>query len=254
MKILCVGDIHAKTWIIPSVQRLFESESFDKVVFLGDYLDDWNATPADNEMVATQLTKLYEQYGRHIVLLWGNHDLSNIRKGAFICSGYSPANIVAANILSKLPLQFAYGHGNLLLTHAGVTNSWRKSVGLAEPIRYGAQYFADKLNELKAECYNRTGTMRGGVDDPSPVWADLEELKLDPVPNIDQVVGHTPVRECRMYNPAPELLGTRIVTCDTFSTYTNGIPYGDETVLGINDDFWGNFNVYNLHTMERKKR
>lgn len=230
-----------------------EEEHYDKIILMGDYLDDWGATPADNEMVAQQITKLYEKYQKRLVILWGNHDLSNIRKGAFICSGYNPANLVAANILSKLPLQFAYGHGSLLFTHAGVTDAWRKSVGLSEPLVYGAEYFARDLNEIAAESYNRTGTARGGIDDPSPIWADLSELKADPVPNLNQVVGHTPVQHCIKYEIPMPALGGQIIACDTFSTYPNGIPYGDKTVLAINDDFIGNYEVIDLNTFERKR-
>lgn len=251
MKVLCVGDIHAKVWILPRVTHLIEDEHFDKVILMGDYLDDWNATPADNELVAKQITNLKEQYKNKIVILWGNHDISNIRKGAFVCAGYNPANVVAANILSKLPLQFAYGEGMLLFSHAGVTDAWRRSVGLGTPTLYGAQYYAEELNKLPADCYNRTGTARGGIDDPSPIWADLEELRADPVENLLQIVGHTPVKACTKYKETNELYG-QIIACDTFSTYPNGLVYGDETVLIIdNTDFIGNYSVFSLRKMER---
>lgn len=251
MKVLCVGDIHAKTWILPRVEQVLEEEHVDKVVLMGDYLDDWEATPADNELVAKQITKLKERYQKKLVILWGNHDLSNIRKGAFICSGYNPANVVAANILSKLPLQFAFGADSVLFTHAGVTKAWCKSVGLQEPIAYSAEYFAEDLNKLRAECYNRTGSARGGIDDPSPIWADLEELRVDAVENLNQVVGHTPVKQCVKYTPSGAYLGGEIIACDTFSTYPNGLQYGNETILILNTQFLGNFSVYDLRKMER---
>ena len=39
MKILCVGDIHAKPQIIYAVAKLVKD--YDRVIFLGDYLDPY---------------------------------------------------------------------------------------------------------------------------------------------------------------------------------------------------------------------
>ena len=48
-KILFVGDIHTKDWIIDKVDELLNTDKeIDKAVFTGDYLDEFGATYNDN--------------------------------------------------------------------------------------------------------------------------------------------------------------------------------------------------------------
>ena len=42
-KILAIGDIHTKIWIIEKVTKVIND--YDKVIFCGDYADDFNASP-----------------------------------------------------------------------------------------------------------------------------------------------------------------------------------------------------------------
>ena len=42
-KILAIGDIHTKIWIIEKVAKVIND--YDKVVFCGDFADDFNANP-----------------------------------------------------------------------------------------------------------------------------------------------------------------------------------------------------------------
>lgn len=249
MRILCIGDIHAKTWLVPKVASLAPLVSIEKIVFLGDYLDDWNAGPADNELTAQQLVGFSKNTDYDSIFLWGNHDLSNILRGEFICSGYRAVNVVAANIIDKLPLQFAFGVDNYIFTHAGITKKWLKSVGL-EVLNHedSGEQLAEKINSLSSVCFNRTGPMRGGVDDPSPVWTDLAELSQDIIPYVNQVVGHTPVFTCH----EQKFKRGRYYACDTFSTYPDGTDYGDSSVIVI-DTTKHTMEKYNLLSQERIK-
>jgi predicted phosphodiesterase len=42
-KILAIGDIHTKIWIIKKVAKVIND--YDKVVFCGDFADDFSASP-----------------------------------------------------------------------------------------------------------------------------------------------------------------------------------------------------------------
>ena len=41
MKVLFVGDVHTHNYILNDVKRLDEKYNFYRIVFLGDYVDDW---------------------------------------------------------------------------------------------------------------------------------------------------------------------------------------------------------------------
>ncbi len=42
-KILAIGDIHTKIWVIEKVAKVING--YDRVVFCGDYADDFSASP-----------------------------------------------------------------------------------------------------------------------------------------------------------------------------------------------------------------
>ena len=44
MKYLFVGDVHNHKYMFKDVERLDAQYNFDKIVFVGDYVDDWNTT------------------------------------------------------------------------------------------------------------------------------------------------------------------------------------------------------------------
>lgn len=44
-RVLAIGDIHTKTWIVEKVSKIIDS--YDSVIFTGDYADDFNAKPQD---------------------------------------------------------------------------------------------------------------------------------------------------------------------------------------------------------------
>lgn len=46
MKVLAVGDIHTKLWIIEAVKSVVDN--YDTIVFVGDYVDDWGKSPDES--------------------------------------------------------------------------------------------------------------------------------------------------------------------------------------------------------------
>lgn len=196
MKILAVGDIHTKTWIINEVKNLIDN--YDCVVFVGDYADDWQATPLDSINTWKELRSLSHS-NRKVKLVAGNHDYIYAHVTPSKQSGYryetqllinSPENKGLLEWLRNLPITLEID--GVTYSHAGVVDEW------------------------------------GGSDlwtDNSPLWARPANTSLNY--NLSpQVFGHTPSATCWEVKPD-------IWCIDTFSTFENGLPIGDGTVLEI---------------------
>ena len=84
----------AKTIIIPDIhndyftaEKIIKKENPDKIIFLGDYFDDFDDTVKDSENTAKWLVKSLKQENR--IHLIGNHDLSYMTDNSNLkCSGY----------------------------------------------------------------------------------------------------------------------------------------------------------------------
>ena len=104
-----------------------------------------------------------------------------------------------ALLLDELGVRAATAVGEALVTHAGVTRAWANDcLDLAEGTDAAA--LARQLNALldhgekiSLRMLTQAGAGRGGRELPGPVWADRGELCADPLPGLDQIVGHTPV-------------------------------------------------------------
>ena len=249
-KILVCGDLHTKYNIFEKVKDL--AEGYDKTIFLGDYVDEWNKAPDASYNLLFDLIAHKKQKPEKTVLLLGNHCLSEWLGVPFACSGYNPYTHDLVSALMKQEdnwrlFQIAHAENGVLFTHAGITESWARNFLDSEDNT--AEKIADKLNWA---LQNRTadgekiflglanaGYARGGNGDPSPIWADEIELMADCYPNIEQVVGHTPVRTIEIINQ----FGKRLTFCDTHSLYPDGRQIGDNTLLEIND---GQKNIISL--------
>ena len=254
-KVLCVGDIHTKRNVLKKV--IDNEHLFDKIIFLGDYVDDWNATPEDSFELLQDLLRFKKGNQDKVVLLFGNHDLSQWLGGKFACSGHNPNthDLIDYGLDRDQSLfNIAYELNGWLFTHAGVCEGWIKDNKLVLPKTEKAKYLADTLNEcFKLRGYDRkhynlfqslatAGPMRGGWHSPSPLWADRQELMLDLIPNLNQVVGHTPVKTIENHT----IDDSELYFCDTFSTYQDGSPIGDGTFLSMNFHDDGNYH-YPIH-------
>jgi predicted MPP superfamily phosphohydrolase len=201
--ILAVGDIHTKTWIIDKVAKVIDD--FDKVIFCGDYADDFTAKPQDTINTWESLKDLQAKNQSKVELVMGNHDYIYVYNTPTEQAGYNPTthllidtpqNKKLKNWLIGIPIIIEID--GVTYSHAGIANEWS-----------GAEDIAS-LWGLK-----------------SPIWArpDIAGITYKDIP---QVFGHTPSKTC--YPVKPD------VWCiDTFSTYSDGSLYGDGSVLQIID-------------------
>jgi predicted MPP superfamily phosphohydrolase len=223
-----VGDIHGRTnWI----KKLSEVAPLDHTVFMGDYLDTFDSdnTPvmqADNLMHILEIKMMNPD---KITLLIGNHDLHycDMTKKNYQSSGFHAGGSFMYHDIFKKHwdlFQIAHTVDGRLATHAGITKwwfgIWKKALGkdyakeedpfklLVEPMN---NYFQE--NHSKAlDLISAVGESRGGVNiSGGPLWCDKSELIRDPLPDLDQVVGHTQVEHTLTHFTDK---GTKLTFCD----------------------------------------
>lgn len=193
MKIIAIGDTHGRDkW-----KQIIARETFDKVVFIGDYFDSWGLkfeTQIDNfqEILAYKKENL-----ERVVLLIGNHDFHYLSYAQEQYSGYQDkyAPQIGAVIQAAIDeglLQVAFESDEFLFTHAGVTNTW-VSKWISCDMDTVEQFINDTfLNQ--PEAFRFCGRDNTGDDiTQSPMFVRPKSLCLDGIQGYTQVVGHTTV-------------------------------------------------------------
>jgi hypothetical protein len=200
MKTIAVGDIHGRD----SWKRLAEQESFDQIIFLGDYFDSKENISAKAQMKNfKEILLLKAANPEKVVLLIGNHDFHYMPLCQAIGEWYSGFQSGAGHAISHLLqkakdlLQVAYWDAPYLFTHAGVTNTWLRRtllLGADEVINLSGMRIDDYINDVfqfTPKHFLFEGWDSSG-DDPtqSPIWVRPASLNEDAYPAI-HVVGHT---------------------------------------------------------------
>lgn len=206
MKVLAVGDIHTKTWILYEVAELIDK--YDKIVFCGDYADNWNTAPGKSIAAWKTLHMLMQSNPDKVKAVIGNHDYSYIHPEiAGRSSGWNavtftlinaPENKYLKEWLLSLPATLEVD--GVTFSHAGITEQWNGQLDV-----------------------------QGLWNDNSPIWARPAQYGGNVrYKNIPQVIGHN--ASPKIWQPQPN------VWCiDTFSEHQNNTPIGDHTVLEIID-------------------
>lgn len=234
-KVLFVGDLHCKQeYVLPYVSKLVESQKVDKIVFLGDYVDDWNVPDKYVVRALDAQVAWYNEWCNKVgvVNLCGNHDWSYFHKDKYVASGHR--HDIERSIryrLNKLNLQMCCVVDKYLVTHAGVTSEWLDYVGCAEE-NVDAKSLSNSINllfDMTDTRLNSCGPSRGGRDVAGPLWCDAYE-DLDNMDGfgVSQIVGHSPV-SCVCCNTNKD--GTVTYVCDTMSMTRQGTPIGNGSML-----------------------
>ena len=243
MKVLFVGDVHNHQYIFDDVARLDKIYNFDRVIFLGDYVDDWMTDNNDSLKTLNKVIELKKSNLEKYSLCLGNHEVSYL---GYPCSGHryeledAIQQVLTENIgLFDYYVKVNLGEKDFICSHAGFTNDYICNVidkfGEWEPIM-------EKLNidKIKNLIYlSFCSSSRGGSHPYSSfIWADKSEMlnnyDIRIIPN--QIVGHSPVQTISNLSSEEGI----IYFCDTHSTYRDGSKYGDKTYLIFDED---KFNV-----------
>lgn len=235
-KVFVIPDVHLKGWMFEQADELIENGKYDKIVMLGDLVDDWNQE-RNLDLYRETFDAIYKFLEKYpdTIYCFGNHDVSYLFQ-AFE-SGYSvyARDIVVEGInkiIYMLPEDnsaFIHRIDNVLFSHAGLTERFvRRCFG------GGGRMEIDEL----LEQVNRLSKDKIWRDD-SPIWArpQYDDRRLYPI-DMMQVVGHTPVEA-----PLCERNG-KLLTLDNFSTYNTGEPIGNQKFVWV-DSVTGEWNIIN---------
>jgi len=195
MKTIVISDLHNRVnWI----EEYLSSVEYDKVIFLGDYFDDYDDTLIDIKRSAEWLKQSLQKTRR--IHLLGTHDMwyrypSNRH---LVASGNTVKKSEVINkILDKEDwnkLKFYYFEQTFLLTHAGLHPHFVKGIKDGEKIYFLGLLIEKALQEIKRGNIDPildAGIARGGLNPFGGItWLDWND-EFEVIPNLNQIVGHT---------------------------------------------------------------
>lgn len=229
-KILLIGDLHTKTFLLPLIDEVVEEVEPDRIVLMGDIFDDWGMSGAESLKAAKGIFSWLRGY-ENAVVLFGNHDMAYFSMSGK-CAGNNRSIMSEAHGLLENNIDIiraAEVAGSWLFTHGGLCHTWAvDTFGGADTPQEAARYINLLLGEDGHNDLEAAGRARGGWKDPGPLWADWSELLLDHYPNFNQIVGHSPMMTCTYKRM---LTGEHLWGCDTFSASSSGFPHGDGSML-----------------------
>ena len=191
MKILINPDIHGRVFWKYSIEH---KDEFDKIIFLGDYLDAYSPDlllkEEDNFKEIIQFKK---DNPDKVILLLGNHDCHYINDKIYEASRY---NSFKHNSYQKLFLdnidlfQLIYIYDKYLFSHAGVYQKWMDLNKLTLKDLLDCD-----LDEL-SKSLNWIDYFRGGFYDVgSCIWADIRDSGTEKLlKGYYHIFGHTQLK------------------------------------------------------------
>ena len=237
MKVLVIPDIHLKLFMFERAESIMKSGQADMAIFLGDLPDDWDHTGERELYKATfEACIEFKQKFPNTKYCLGNHELAYWFTKP--CSGTDIMNLgLVANLIGMLLNEYKSDAGvihridNTLFSHAGLTSNWvRKYLSREMELNISDNALLERINFLEDKDYRLW-------DDTSPVWArpqhqeslsKLDRLWMWKPEQYFQVVGHTPLK-----HPEQE---QNLLSCDVFSTYTDGSKYGSEEFVIVDTE------------------
>jgi len=228
MRSVIIGDVHGRsTWKL----AIHQEEPVDRVIFIGDYFDSFDIPGLEQIHNFKEIIRYKETNPQiEVVMLIGNHDHHYFPEIGYTgTSGYQSG--IAPSITQVIDenrhhLQMAYGFGEYLFTHAGVSpvfmdqvfgkDGWSKEnvvVDLNELFKYKPRAFL--FNGLESSGDNACQT---------PIWIRPRSLmsvnkKHDKGLKKDyiQIVGHTQMRRLDLEG-SDKFTGGRYYFVDTMDT------------------------------------
>lgn len=198
MKLLVIGDIHTH---YEKVERIITKyKKTHKFIFMGDYFDQFGDTPEINVSTANWVKNIMNEHPDW-VFLYGNHDMIYHPHFSCMCSGYSHAKKAEINKEFSIEdwdkLKYFHFENGYWFSHAGLTKYWfqhpmhesinQENVQSIVDDAVKKLKSGDEKNAIWAAGFSRGGNNVVG----SLTWLDWKDMEL--IPNMKQVVGHTPI-------------------------------------------------------------
>lgn len=198
MKIITIGDIHGRSFW----KFILQSQKWDEAVIMSDFFDSFNNFSKAEEIYNfKELIHYKRTCGKKLIVLIGNHDMAYMPKtvdpfmGGWDAKAYPD---VAKELLeSSKDMQMAYMKDNLLFTHAGVSETFLKSLGYIGSDYTDISSFINMKWRISPEEFmmKRGGQGEGDEIYQSCTWIRPKSLMRDSKnikkSGIVQIVGHT---------------------------------------------------------------
>ena len=198
MQVLVIPDVHLKTWMFKTAEKVVKQEHPDAIVMLGDLVDDFGCKNSPDKYIET-IDAAIEFYHRH--------------PETYLCLGETNATAYRARSTAKTQCErlvyegfdkehfaVAFQFDNVIFSHAGISEEYYA----AYLKKKGERHVSDedvirRVNELSANELWRYG---------SPIWYRPSGIqKFDQMYGADRllhVTGHTPIKEIRYILDAAE--------------------------------------------------
>lgn len=222
MKTLIVGDLHLKARVIlPLVDEAIRTQHAQRVICIGDYVDDWYCQN-DAELYLAELDALLvwkhrqETAGLEIIMLLGNHDAPYLVDRSRNYSLRFDRSKIKAKLLA-LNLQVAFWVDDILVSHAGFARDERLQPWYLQPLTPVRMAAIDTLER-------RISVQDGGFDQTgSPLWTRPNLLRAQGHPKYPrQIVGHTPQTHITLEHWGTEPLS--FIDVDNFNLRPTEMP------------------------------
>lgn len=200
MKALIISDLHQRAIMAHNIV-ITDGDNVDKVIFLGDYFDNWVETDTDVKNMAEWVAA--NVMDKKNIFLLGNHDLSYAfpQNKATICPGYTSEKLkIIREILNESHferMRFSYAIDGLLFSHAGVTDSLIPlGVNPFEWLKVNAE---DALRKLRMSLGDdnpllAAGWSRGGRKPYGGIFWEDHSAHL-PIRGLKQIYGHSILKQ-----------------------------------------------------------
>lgn len=234
MRVLVIGDVHLRSWTFDDADKILKDGLADNTVVLGDIVDDWGQDK--NEPLYKEcLDRALKFQKDHPNALWckGNHDMAylwgvpcsgtsrdfNVQDAAIsgLCDLYYGGTGEDDKPTNKSTVAFVHKADNVLFSHAGISRIFALENTKNDKEYNDTDFVLNKINTMdENKLWN----------DNSPIWLRPQgyyvgyTLDMYKPRKFLQVVGHSPMKKVTQEKS--------LVSCDTFSTYRNGMPYGNE--------------------------
>ena len=188
MKIAIITDVHGTAYW-RHAQKIIDD--YDKIIFLGDYFDNWIPQWPEQMDNACNIIAFKKQFPKKIDLCWANHDTSYYLDER--CSGFQQEH--AKDIKTffnrhKELFNVVYIYDKWIFSHAGISAKWMSGAGIKTPEEINA------LFKEKPDFFRWVGP-NGYGDNPNegPLWIRPNSLMNNAVKNYDQAVGHSELQD-----------------------------------------------------------
>lgn len=230
MKVLFVGDVHNHSYMFNDIEKLDNEYHFDRIIFTGDYVDDWLTDNHQSLITLETVINLKRINPEKYTFCLGNHELSYL---GYPCSGhrYELDDIMSMKLKDNIDCFDLYtivtlGDTDYVCTHAGINNDYVNHVLQGDWRKELEELNKDILSNLY--LITMCSSLRGGQNSFSSfLWCDrrehmyFNEWKEPIIPY--QIIGHTPVKFINIID--------NFKFIDTHSTYRDGSEYGDKSYL-----------------------